>query len=170
MRKIVCFFSLKFSILDEQNATKSEEKSTSSNRFDFSLDSTDKTKPSYLLKIKTGEKGLAETATRPAVSLVFQNEKNKSNPHILQTSDKKRTYFRENQTDEFVIPSEFHVEPMKSLTLNVENLTEPWFIENLIVRDIQNGQVCCFFFSIKKMMKTQRFFTIRISFFPFFER
>ena len=93
------------------------------------------------MKIKTGEKGLAGAAHLPVINLILQGEKNKSDPYTLSTSNKKRTPFRENQTDEFVIPSEYHVGPIKSLKLTAENANEPWFIENLIVRDMQNGQV-----------------------------
>ena len=103
--------------------------------------SAEKTKPSYLVKIKTGEKGLDPTATPPAINLVLQGEKNKSNPYTLPTSDKNRNSFRSNQTDEFVIPSEYHVGSIKSLTLTADNTNEPLFIENIIVRDIRNGQV-----------------------------
>lgn len=98
-------------------------------------------KASYLLKIKTGEKGLSDTKNVPTISVVLQGDKNKSNPYNLQPTDKKRILFRENQTDEFLIPPEYHVGSVKSVTLTTNTSTDPWFVENMIVRDIERGQV-----------------------------
>lgn len=90
------------------------------------------------MKIKTGESGLANA---PSIKLILQGEKGKSNPYPIQSSDKKRTLFRENQTDELTIPPEYYVGPVKALQLSTDGPIEPWFLETIIIRDIAQGQV-----------------------------
>jgi hypothetical protein len=97
-----------------------------------------KEKPSYLLKLKTGEKGLS---TIPSMNLILKGEKGKSDVYTLKSSDNKRKLFQENQTDEFLLPSKYYVGPIKALQLKTNDQIDKWFIETIIIRDISKGQV-----------------------------
>jgi len=93
------------------------------------------------MKIKTGEKGLSNNSTSPSIKVLLNGDKNKTESYILKPSDTKRKPFQENQTDEFVIPSKNYVGPIKNLQLSSDDQTDPWFIENIIMRDIAQGKV-----------------------------
>ena len=93
------------------------------------------------MKIKTGEKGLANSSTTPSITLTLKGEKNQSEPYTLKSLDNQRKLFQENQTDEFIIPSKYYVGPIKNLQLSLNNPLDKWFIENIVMRDIAQGKV-----------------------------
>jgi hypothetical protein len=93
------------------------------------------------MKIKTGEKGLTNMSTIPSINLILKGEKNKSEVYTLKSLDNQRKLFQENQTDEFIIPSKYYIGSIKSLQLSSNNQLDKWFIENIIMRDIDQGKV-----------------------------
>ena len=112
----------------------------------------EKDKPAYLMKIKTGEKGLSDMSTSPSLNLILKGEKEKSQPYTLKSSDNQRKLFKENQTDEFVIPSKYYIGPIKTLQLSSNDPVEKWFIDNIIIRDVAQGKArLLILFSSKKL-------------------
>jgi hypothetical protein len=103
----------------------------------------EKDKPGYLMKIKTGEKGLS---TLPPINMILKGEKGKSEPYTLKSIDNKKKLFQENQIDEFLIPSKYYIGPIKTLQLSSNGQLDKWFIENIIIRDILQGKVYSFSF------------------------
>jgi hypothetical protein len=103
------------------------------------------------MKIKTGEKGLS---TIPSINLTLKGEKDKSEAYTLKSLDNQRKLFQENQTDEFIIPSKYYIGPIKSLQLSSNNQLDKWFIENIIMRDIDQGKVYLhfLFFSSREVL------------------
>ncbi|CAF3598448.1 unnamed protein product [Adineta steineri] len=111
-------------------------------------------KPSYLLKLKTGDKGLSDSSTTSSsINIILRGEKGKSEPYILKSLDNKRNLFQNNQTDEFLLPSKYYVGPVKTLQISSNGEIQPWFIETIIIRDIAHGQN--YIFPIYKWINTQ---------------
>jgi hypothetical protein len=119
---------------------------------DLKIGFLEKEKPGYLMKIKTGEKGLSTMSTLPPINLILKGEKGKSDPYTLKPSDNKRKLFRENQTDEFILPSKYYIGPVKALQLLSNDQIDKWFIETIIIRDISQGQVHFLSFSSNKKL------------------
>jgi len=101
----------------------------------------EKEKPGYLMKLKTGEKGLSTMSTLPPINIILKGEQGKSEPYTLKSVDNKRKLFQENQTDEFLIPSQYYIGSIKSLQLSSNDQLDKWFIDNIIIRDITQGKV-----------------------------
>ena len=101
----------------------------------------DKDKPGYIMRIKTGEKGLSNQSTLPSIHAIFQGEKGKSDAYILKQSDNQRKLFQTNQTDEFIIPSKYNIGSIKNLEMSSDGPLDQWFIENIVIRDIAQGKV-----------------------------
>ena len=101
----------------------------------------DKDKPAYIMRIKTGEKGLSNQSAAPSMNVIFQGEKGKSEAYPLKSANNQRTLFQANQTDEFVIPSKYHVGPIKNLQMSSTAPLDPLFIDNIVVRDVAQGKV-----------------------------
>lgn len=102
----------------------------------------DQEKPGYLLKLKTGEKGLSNVSTASSISIILKGEKGKSEAYKLTSADDKKILFRENETDEFLLSSKYYVGPIKTLQISSNGEINKWFIETAIIRDITQGQVC----------------------------
>ncbi|CAF4848996.1 unnamed protein product, partial [Rotaria sp. Silwood1] len=113
----------------------------------------EKEKPGYLIKLKTGEKGLSNMSTLPPINIILKGEKGTSEPYTLKSLDNKRILFQENQTDEFLLSSKYYVGPIKSLQLSATGEIDKWFIETIIIRDITQGQD--YIFSIYKWINTE---------------
>ncbi|CAF4620540.1 unnamed protein product [Rotaria sp. Silwood1] len=113
----------------------------------------EKEKPRYLIKLKTGEKGLSNMSTLPPINIILKGEKGTSEPYTLKSLDNKRILFQENQTDEFLLSSKYYVGPIKSLQLSATGEIDKWFIETIIIRDITQGQD--YIFSIYKWINTE---------------
>lgn len=109
----------------------------------------DKDKPGYIMRIKTGEKGLSTESTLPSITTIFQGEKGKSDAYVLKQLENQRKLFQANQTDEFVIPSKHYIGSIKTLDMSSDAPINQWFIENIIIRDIAQGKV-----SIVKSFRT----------------
>ncbi|CAF1168462.1 unnamed protein product [Adineta ricciae] len=109
-------------------------------------------KPSYFLKLKTGDKGLANMSKIPAIMISLKGEHGKSDAFTLNSSDNKRKLFRENHTDEFVLPSTFYVGSLQSLKLSTNEHINEWFVETIIIRDMKQKQD--YFFPVYKWMKS----------------
>ena len=101
----------------------------------------EKEKPGYLMKIKTGDKGLSNISTLPSINLILNGAKGKSEPYVLKSLENKRKLFQGNQTDEFLLSSKYYVGPIKNLQLSSNDRIDQWFIETIIVRDMIQGQV-----------------------------
>ncbi|UJR28700.1 hypothetical protein I4U23_009929 [Adineta vaga] len=112
----------------------------------------DKDKPSYFLKIKTGDKGLGNMSKLPSITISLKGERGKSEPYTLKSLDDKRKLFRDNQIDEFVLSSKYYVGSLQALKLATNDSIDKWFIETIIIRDIKQGQD--YFFPIYKWMKS----------------
>ena len=93
------------------------------------------------MRIKTGEKGLLNQSALPSLNVIFQDEKGKSEAYPLKSSNNQRALFQPNQTDEFVISSKYHVGPIKNLQIFSTTPLDPWFIDNIVVRDVAQGKV-----------------------------
>ncbi|CAF2515834.1 unnamed protein product [Rotaria sp. Silwood2] len=113
----------------------------------------EKEKPGYLIKLKTGEKGLSNMSTLPPINIILKGEKGKSEPYTLKSLDNKKILFQENQTDEFILSSKYYVGPIKSLQLSPNGEIDKWFIETIIIRDITQGQD--YIFPIYKWINTE---------------
>ncbi|CAF3483834.1 unnamed protein product [Rotaria sordida] len=113
----------------------------------------EKEKPGYLIKLKTGEKGLSNMSTLPSINIILKGDKGKSEPYTLKSLDNKRILFQENQTDEFLLSSKYYVGPIKSLQLLPNGEIDKWFIETIIIRDITQGQD--YIFPIYKWVNTE---------------
>ena len=71
----------------------------------------------------------------------LKGEHGKSDAFTLNPSDNKRKLFRENHTDEFVLPSTFYVGSLQSLKLSTNERIDEWFVETIIIRDMKQKQV-----------------------------
>ncbi|CAF4483536.1 unnamed protein product [Rotaria socialis] len=100
----------------------------------------EKEKPGYLLKLKTGEKGLSNMSTLPSINIILRGEKRKSEPYKLTPLDDKRILFQDNHTDEFLLSSKYYVGPIKTLEISSSDEIDQWFIETIIIRDIIQEQ------------------------------
>ena len=80
-------------------------------------------------------------ATQPSIRLTLKGDQGKSAPYTFSSPDNKRPLFRENQADEFVLPSKYYVGPIRNISVSTEGPIDKWFVETVSIRDIKTGQV-----------------------------
>ena len=80
-------------------------------------------------------------ATPPSIRLTLKGDQGKSAPYTFSSSDSKRQLFRENQADDFVLPSKFYVGAIRNISLSSDDPIDKWFVESMSIRDIKTGQV-----------------------------